>query len=521
MSTASLLLTLASGALKNQTRNEPCLWRLVGLPDSLQGATPLDHAASKRNAAVTKALGQPGPGDVGKGRALPTATMSALEKLHTYAGKGVLQFWRRRFFSGHWWATDIGARIMNQPEQLPSRKAGWPTQVLLVSALLSSLPVAVMATPLHDAAKKGHTEEAMTLIKKGADVNARTEKGNSPLHFAADAGHTETAMALIEKGADVNAGNENGWTPLHFAAKKGHTETAMALIEKGADVNAGDEFGSNTPLHFAAYEGHTETAMALIEKGADVNARDGLGNTPLHWAATKKGRTETAMALIAMALIRKGADVNARNEYGWTPLHFAAYKGHTETAMALIEKGADVNAKNVDDDTPLHWAAHEGKPKTAMALIKKGADVNAKNVDDDTPHQVAAKGGHTEVAALLEREGKVQKRRTEELEQENEGREFRQQQFQRFRDTGGRRLRGHGRVQETAFSAVYGKGGKCHKAKMEYHASGSASVHDARNLYCGVSLVREAYSECAVMEEDAAAALSALASSGRRLMRLT
>ena len=65
----------------------------------------------------------------------------------------------------------------------------------------------------------------MHLLKKESiDVNAKNEDGQTPLHFAARRGHTETVKYLVEKGADVNAKNKYGQTPLHYAARRGHTE---------------------------------------------------------------------------------------------------------------------------------------------------------------------------------------------------------------------------------------------------------------------------------------------------------
>ena len=103
--------------------------------------------------------------------------------------------------------------------------------------------------------------------------------GNTPLHLALRNGHTEAAMAMIDKGADVNAGDKNGDTPFHLALKEGHTETAMAMIDKGADVNASDNDG-NTPLHVALRNGQTETAMAMIDKGADIYIKNNRQETP-------------------------------------------------------------------------------------------------------------------------------------------------------------------------------------------------------------------------------------------------
>ena len=62
--------------------------------------------------------------------------------------------------------------------------------------------------------------------------------GRSPLHLAARNGHTEVVAALIAAQAAVNAIDDEGMTPLAVAAAKGHTLAAGELIWGHADVNA-------------------------------------------------------------------------------------------------------------------------------------------------------------------------------------------------------------------------------------------------------------------------------------------
>ena len=80
----------------------------------------------------------------------------------------------------------------------------------------------------------------------------------TPLHWACDKGHTEVAMALVDRGADVDAKDgDKEMTPLHIACNKGYKNIALFLLYRGADINALD-WSNSTPLHYACIEENME-----------------------------------------------------------------------------------------------------------------------------------------------------------------------------------------------------------------------------------------------------------------------
>ncbi len=88
---------------------------------------------------------------------------------------------------------------------------------LLLALIFLLLPVSGCKpnpASLMAAVKADNTEEAQTLIKKGADPNSRTSpSGWSALHYAARNGNVELVQLLLNAGADPNySGTMEGQT---------------------------------------------------------------------------------------------------------------------------------------------------------------------------------------------------------------------------------------------------------------------------------------------------------------------
>ncbi len=86
-------------------------------------------------------------------------------------------------------------------------------------------------TALHVASREGSSNAITALIKKGAPINATTNKGLTALHLAAQKGHLRVVELLLEHNADTNATTDDGETPLSLAQENGHTEIIKLLEE--------------------------------------------------------------------------------------------------------------------------------------------------------------------------------------------------------------------------------------------------------------------------------------------------
>ncbi len=138
-------------------------------------------------------------------------------------------------------------------------------------------------TPLHQAARHGHTRVVCELIKSGAWVNVQNEEDDTPLLLALQQPQGErntqhVVQALLQAGADPNMVGAHGRSPLQQVDEDYEDFFVYRLIKAGADVNKADENGM-TPLVTLGW--NLQAQLMLIEAGADVNRLDNWGWSPL------------------------------------------------------------------------------------------------------------------------------------------------------------------------------------------------------------------------------------------------
>ncbi|GEM_PF-216712 len=115
---------------------------------------------------------------------------------------------------------------------------------------------------LIDAARNGVIDEVKVLLFKGADANAKTNKGSTALMWASYNGYGKIAKLLVDAGADVDAQDTLGNTALIFAALRNNSQVVRLLLQKGADANVTEKNGY-TALRWASGKGHTEIKEIL------------------------------------------------------------------------------------------------------------------------------------------------------------------------------------------------------------------------------------------------------------------
>jgi ankyrin repeat protein len=255
-------------------------------------------------------------------------------------------------------------------------------------------------TGLHLAARYGHESIVKSLLDDGADIHAKTNKGETALYWTIESipGEVWHHPMLMDgywsfpslETREAKAETISEWTALHKAAYHGQESVAGLLLNRGAKLESPDNHGA-TALHWAAAVGDLALVQLLLDRGAKVNAADRDDKwTALHRAAYR-GQRE-----VVELLLKKGADVNARTgRRKWIMLHLAAGRGHEAVVRLLLDNGADVSIK-ADGEVSQQW-----KRQPMARYGRAWGNIDMVNDSSETALSRAAKGGHEAVVRLL------------------------------------------------------------------------------------------------------------------------
>ena len=78
------------------------------------------------------------------------------------------------------------------------------------------------AFALFEACFHGHLEIVELLLNNGADIEVKTDRGETPLLKACRQGHLSITKLLLDGGANIVDYNEEDWNPLHEACSRGN-----------------------------------------------------------------------------------------------------------------------------------------------------------------------------------------------------------------------------------------------------------------------------------------------------------
>lgn len=221
-------------------------------------------------------------------------------------------------------------------------------------------------TLLHQAVKENKFKIACKLLKKGIDICAQNNRGETALHYAVDYDNQEIVL-LLECHSSIyqtdlvtpffEIKDHYGATALMHAVVQNKLTIASHLINLRANVFTLNNLNHGL-LHFVK---NPELAKKLIVMGLDVNLQGRFKHTPLHFAHNEK---------VAQILIDHSAKVNALTDEENTPLHFA---NTTAVAQVLVDAGTAINFENIYGCTPLYYAVKNYNVQRCHFLLENNA----------------------------------------------------------------------------------------------------------------------------------------------------
>lgn len=126
-------------------------------------------------------------------------------------------------------------------------------------------------TALSIAAYMGNMGYVQRIVDSGAELNFF---GWPPITYAAFNNHPEIVEYLIKKGADINAKTESGATALFLAARNGHIAVVKILLRYEADPTILDQNGETAVD--VAMKGNFDEILTLLR---DAGGRSGKSLT--------------------------------------------------------------------------------------------------------------------------------------------------------------------------------------------------------------------------------------------------
>ncbi|MBR2002953.1 MAG: ankyrin repeat domain-containing protein [Thermoguttaceae bacterium] len=191
------------------------------------------------------------------------------------------------------------------------------------------------------ASKSGDLPKALNLVRRGANVKARSPKNETPLHCAARSGSFALVRYFVNLGADVNARTLRGASVLRFATQSKNRNLVCWLYEdkKARFADAAD---LNAALFGALAKRDYPMARLLVDYGADVRALGWRSQTTLHVAA-RCGDVRAVVWLLEDAKLA----VDVKDELGKTPLDLAATDEIRECLQSRLRRVVE-NGENAE-----------------------------------------------------------------------------------------------------------------------------------------------------------------------------
>ena len=212
-------------------------------------------------------------------------------------------------------------------------------------------------------------------IENGLDVNETDIHGFTPLMLAAISPQLDVVRALVKAGAFLVTRQNKGWHALNLAIMEGSDEAAVLLLEASQDQGHFDEmvkskdFYGYSLLHQLCCVEEDFFNQLIVHFPSEMvqellSEPDHAGFGLLHHALLAQSSAAVYFFL------QQGADVNMRGWRGLRPLHIACGAGLESMILLLKNSGANDAPQDLNGRTPVDYALLSAADPTFWTAIK-------------------------------------------------------------------------------------------------------------------------------------------------------
>lgn len=217
--------------------------------------------------------------------------------------------------------------------------------------------------------------DALAAIDCTANIKANLDKDTeihdklTPLHLASSRGHKDVVSLLLRRGATVDMKTEKGgWTALDFAVLNSHSACALGLLEQGATVTDNvKKHGQSglTLVQHAARSGSKDVVRMLILRLREQKqaARGTAGDVSSELASSRAPPSLLSLATGAGPLAGNGPsygtdDPDGPGNVALPPVGLIDGQAH-EGLPVTGNNDAGCGSSSCDDDAHYHQQHHE------------------------------------------------------------------------------------------------------------------------------------------------------------------
>jgi len=260
-----------------------------------------------------------------------------------------------------------------------------PKALLLAWLSDSALRNRQKLSPLHVAIMQNDTQSALTLIKKGADVNAQDAQGWTPLFQARLQRNYPVMQALLAANANTALQTTTGETIYTYPFSDSLLFTAI-ILNNTHELKEKLSIAPVTPKEIALSisMGRRACLKLLLETGPSLKTQDYLRQ-----ALDKEDFSSFTLLLKAGAMVNKTDDF--QNSLLHTIVYEKKFQHKTEYLAALLPYVKNIDPLDSFHNTPLMLAIKRKHVTYVTMLLKKKPNLRQKNLYQESVLGLAKK----------------------------------------------------------------------------------------------------------------------------------